>query len=191
MHALIEAHREQLLLLARRRGVTNVRLFGSMVRGGERGDSDVDSTMNGPIASRDHSQPANLLWNNQYAILVDAGDGAAEQTATAGYSLSDVDTIILSHLHVDHTGGLSALIGMRYRQRIPGIPQARVTIARHYSGPVAFVKDLDNYQSGAASGHWVRQRTDGLSRSSHDSLDGAFGRRQRGTGRRDRCSRHG
>ena len=42
MHALIEANREQLLLLARRRGVTNVRLFGSMVRGGERGDSDVD-----------------------------------------------------------------------------------------------------------------------------------------------------
>jgi uncharacterized protein len=42
MHALIEAHREQLLSLARRRGVTDVRVFGSMVRGGERGDSDVD-----------------------------------------------------------------------------------------------------------------------------------------------------
>jgi predicted nucleotidyltransferase len=42
MHALIERHREQLLSLARRRGVTNVRVFGSMVRGGERADSDVD-----------------------------------------------------------------------------------------------------------------------------------------------------
>ena len=42
MHALIEAHREQLLSLAHRRGVTNVRVFGSMVRGGERQDSDVD-----------------------------------------------------------------------------------------------------------------------------------------------------
>jgi predicted nucleotidyltransferase len=42
MHALIEAHREQLLSLARRRGVTSVRVFGSMVRGGEREDSDVD-----------------------------------------------------------------------------------------------------------------------------------------------------
>ena len=42
MHALIESHREQLLSLARRRGVTSVRVFGSMVRGGEREDSDVD-----------------------------------------------------------------------------------------------------------------------------------------------------
>jgi hypothetical protein len=42
MHALIESHREQLLSIARRRGVTNVRVFGSMVRGGEREGSDVD-----------------------------------------------------------------------------------------------------------------------------------------------------
>jgi predicted nucleotidyltransferase len=42
MHALIESHREQLLSLARRRGVTSVRVFGSMVRGGAREDSDVD-----------------------------------------------------------------------------------------------------------------------------------------------------
>lgn len=42
MHALIESHREQLLSLARRRGVTSVRVFGSMVRGAERADSDVD-----------------------------------------------------------------------------------------------------------------------------------------------------
>jgi len=41
MHALIEAHRDELLALADRRGVTGVRVFGSMSRGG--GDSsDVD-----------------------------------------------------------------------------------------------------------------------------------------------------
>lgn len=42
MHALIQTHRQELLSLARRRGVTSVRVFGSMVRGGEREDSDVD-----------------------------------------------------------------------------------------------------------------------------------------------------
>ena len=42
MHALIESHRAQLLSLARRRGVTSVRVFGSMARGEEREDSDVD-----------------------------------------------------------------------------------------------------------------------------------------------------
>ena len=42
MHPLIESHREQLLALARRRGVTSVRVFGSMGRGEGRQDSDVD-----------------------------------------------------------------------------------------------------------------------------------------------------
>ena len=31
-----------------------------------------------------------------------------------------MDTIILSHLHVDQTGGLFAIIGIRYQQRIAG-----------------------------------------------------------------------
>lgn len=42
MHALIESHREQLLSLARRRGITSVRVFGSMARDEARDDSDVD-----------------------------------------------------------------------------------------------------------------------------------------------------
>lgn len=42
MHALIESNRQQLLSLARRRGVTSVRVFGSMARGEARESSDVD-----------------------------------------------------------------------------------------------------------------------------------------------------
>lgn len=42
MHPLIESHREQLLAIARRRGVTGVRVFGSMSRGDADDDSDVD-----------------------------------------------------------------------------------------------------------------------------------------------------
>lgn len=42
MHALIEAHRAELLALARRRGVTGVRVFGSMSRGDGGDNSDVD-----------------------------------------------------------------------------------------------------------------------------------------------------
>lgn len=39
MHPLIEAHRAELLALARRRGVTGVRVFGSMSR--DAGDDEV------------------------------------------------------------------------------------------------------------------------------------------------------
>lgn len=42
MHPLIEAHRVELLALARKRGVTGVRVFGSMSRGDGHDDSDVD-----------------------------------------------------------------------------------------------------------------------------------------------------
>ena len=42
MHPLIETHRAELLALARRRGVTGVRIFGSMSRGDGGDDSDVD-----------------------------------------------------------------------------------------------------------------------------------------------------
>lgn len=42
MHPLIETHREALLALALRRGVTGVRVFGSMRRDDATDDSDVD-----------------------------------------------------------------------------------------------------------------------------------------------------
>ena len=42
MHRLIETHRAELLALARRRGVTAVRVFGSMSRGDDGDESDVD-----------------------------------------------------------------------------------------------------------------------------------------------------
>jgi uncharacterized protein len=42
VHPLIELHRAELLALARRRGVTGVRVFGSMSRGDGSDASDVD-----------------------------------------------------------------------------------------------------------------------------------------------------
>lgn len=42
MHPLLETHRAELLAMARKRGVTAVRVFGSMSRGDAGNDSDVD-----------------------------------------------------------------------------------------------------------------------------------------------------
>lgn len=42
MHPLIETHRAELLALARKRGVTGVRVFGSMSRDASSDNSDVD-----------------------------------------------------------------------------------------------------------------------------------------------------
>ena len=42
MHPLIESHRAEILALARRHGLKDVRVFGSMARGDADGNSDVD-----------------------------------------------------------------------------------------------------------------------------------------------------
>lgn len=52
MHPLIEVHRDELLAIARRRGLTGVRVFGSMSRDDANDDSDVDLLVTlGPGAS--------------------------------------------------------------------------------------------------------------------------------------------
>ncbi|WP_395702001.1 nucleotidyltransferase family protein [Aquabacterium sp.] len=42
MHPLIESHRQQLRELAARRGIADLRVFGSMARGDAKDDSDID-----------------------------------------------------------------------------------------------------------------------------------------------------
>jgi ribonuclease BN (tRNA processing enzyme) len=75
-------------------------------------------TMGGPIASPTRSQPANLLIRGDSAYLVDCGDGAVEQIAKTRIRLQQVRAIMLSHLHFDHTGGLAAVLGLRFQTNV-------------------------------------------------------------------------
>lgn len=77
-------------------------------------------TMGGPIPRPDRSQPANALVVGGDVILVDAGDGTAGQLARAGIMLPRVKALFLSHLHFDHTGGVAAILGLRYQTSVPG-----------------------------------------------------------------------
>lgn len=70
-------------------------------------------TQAGPRPNAERSQPANLLVVNGKPWIVDCGDGAMERLAAAGFSPTQVDTAFLSHLHLDHIGGLQGLIGLR------------------------------------------------------------------------------
>jgi ribonuclease BN (tRNA processing enzyme) len=77
-------------------------------------------TMGGPIASATRSQPANLLVQGDAAYLIDSGDGTVGQLTKAGFRLQQVKAVFLSHLHIDHTGGLAAVMGLRYQSNVPG-----------------------------------------------------------------------
>lgn len=77
-------------------------------------------TMGGPMPFAGRSQPANaLVWPDK-VWLIDCGDGAVSQLAKAGQPPRAVSALFLSHLHFDHTGGVAALIGLRYQLSVPG-----------------------------------------------------------------------
>lgn len=72
-------------------------------------------TNSGPIPNPARAQPANLIRSGDQLILVDVGDGAPEQLSKAGGRLEKVQTVIISHLHFDHTGSLFAVLGLRFQ----------------------------------------------------------------------------
>lgn len=71
-------------------------------------------TQGGPVVKPDMSQPANLLIFGEHRWLIDCGDGCTEKLGQAGFQPPAVDTVFLSHLHMDHIGGLQGFIGLRW-----------------------------------------------------------------------------
>jgi ribonuclease BN (tRNA processing enzyme) len=92
-------------------------------------------TIGGPLSSPDRSQPANMLLYQDQVVLVDVGDGVVQQMAKSAVPVGRVNAVFLSHLHFDHTGGLGALLGLRYQNaarnilEIYGPPGTRTLVA--------------------------------------------------------------
>ena len=72
-------------------------------------------TQGGPVASPTRSQPSNLLVVGGKNYLVDVGDGSAGQLAKKGLQTTMLEGVFISHLHFDHTGGLAAILGLRFQ----------------------------------------------------------------------------
>ncbi len=96
-------------------------------------------------------------------VLVDIGGGSAQRFGESGAKVEDLDVILLSHLHVDHSGDLPALVKSSYfqsRQRpLPvmgppaggAYPSTSMFVARLF-GPQGAFAYLDDYLPGASSG---------------------------------------
>lgn len=70
----------------------------------------------GPVAHRTARAGAGYLIfvDRKPRILLDAGGGTYQRLAASGASIKDLDLVLLSHLHIDHTSDLSAIIKTMY-----------------------------------------------------------------------------
>ncbi len=70
----------------------------------------------GPVATAAGRASAGYLifLDGKPRILMDVGGGAYQRLAESGVNIRDLDTILLSHLHIDHTGDLSSAIKTIY-----------------------------------------------------------------------------
>jgi ribonuclease BN (tRNA processing enzyme) len=65
----------------------------------------------GPELHGGRASSSYVIWlNGKARVLIDAGGGAALRFHEAGARVEDLDAILLTHLHVDHSADLPALI---------------------------------------------------------------------------------
>jgi len=65
----------------------------------------------GPELQDKRASSSYLVWENgQARVLVDAGGGSALRFGESGATMSQLDVILFSHFHVDHSGDFVALI---------------------------------------------------------------------------------
>jgi ribonuclease BN (tRNA processing enzyme) len=65
----------------------------------------------GPELQDKRASSSYLVWENgQARALVDAGGGSALRFGESGAQMSQLDVILFSHFHVDHSGDFAALI---------------------------------------------------------------------------------
>jgi ribonuclease BN (tRNA processing enzyme) len=65
----------------------------------------------GPELQDRRASSSYLVWRNGQALaLVDAGGGSALRFGESGATMSQLDVILFSHFHVDHSGDFAALV---------------------------------------------------------------------------------
>ena len=82
----------------------------------------------GPVATAKGRASAGYLifTDGKPRILMDAGGGTYQRLAKSGVNVKDLDLVLLSHLHIDHTADLSSIIKTIYFHNVgAGVTRAQ------------------------------------------------------------------
>lgn len=105
----------------------------------------------GPELTDQRASSAYLLWvDGRSRVLVDAGSGSAFNFERAGAKFEELDMILLSHLHVDHSADLPAFIkGSYFTKRDRDLPISGPDGNKTMPATDDFVKRLFESSKGA------------------------------------------
>lgn len=76
----------------------------------------------GPESGDKRASSGYVIWiNGKSRVLVDFGGGSSLRFEEVGANIADLDVILLTHLHVDHTADLPALLKSSFFTRASGV----------------------------------------------------------------------
>jgi ribonuclease BN (tRNA processing enzyme) len=105
----------------------------------------------GPELQNRRASSSYLVWlEGKPRVLVDIGGGAALRFGESGATVSDLDIILLTHLHADHTADLPALIKSSFfEDRSRSLPIYGPAGNKFMPSTVTFVRTLFDSVRGA------------------------------------------
>jgi len=105
----------------------------------------------GPELGDERASSGYLVWQDGRArVLVDMGAGSLLRFEQAGARVEDIEAILLTHLHVDHSADLPALVKASFfSQRSIDLPVYGPTGNRRMPATGAFLQALFGEQDGA------------------------------------------
>ncbi|HEY6482972.1 MAG TPA: MBL fold metallo-hydrolase [Steroidobacteraceae bacterium] len=105
----------------------------------------------GPELEDQRASSSYLVWlDGKPRVLVDSGGGSALRFGQAGAHIAQLDAIVFTHLHVDHTADFPALIKSSYFEtRTQPLPVYGPSGNEFFPSTTQFVADLFDRRRGA------------------------------------------
>jgi ribonuclease BN (tRNA processing enzyme) len=105
----------------------------------------------GPEVQDKRASSSYLLWQDGKArVLIDSGGGSALRFGEAGAQMADLDLVLFTHFHADHSADLPALVKSSYfEDRKRPLPVYGPTGSGQFPSASSFVRALFEENQGA------------------------------------------